>query len=31
MQRRRPMRKANIFNDIAKRRTFTRCYPYQIR
>jgi hypothetical protein len=25
------LRKASIFNDIAKRDVFTRCYPYQIR
>lgn len=31
MQRLCALRKANIFNDIAKRPVFTRCYPYQIR
>ncbi|MEN3350682.1 MAG: hypothetical protein V7632_4317 [Bradyrhizobium sp.] len=31
MPRPHALRKANIFNDIAKRRAFTRCYPYQIR
>jgi len=31
MPQQRAMRKASIFNDIASKLEFTRCYPYRIR